>query len=261
MKILPLAVLVAASLPAFACADTGAPVSIRVLTYNIHHGEGLDKKLDLHRIAQTILATRADIVALQEVDRGVGRSDRRDLPAELAALTDLEVHFERNIAHQGGDYGNAVLSRFPIRERRNTHFAMHRPGEQRGALQVTLDVGGRELVFLSTHLDATRDDAERVHSADQLGALVAGAAGRPLILSGDFNDTPGSRTHAKLKTFLTDTWEEIGQGPGATFPARAPAKRIDYVWFAGATLAPVSISVPEAEGSDHLPVLAEFRLQ
>lgn len=261
MKTATLALVVAALLPVFARAEASAPASIRVLTYNIHHGEGQDKKLDLNRIAATILSTRADIVALQEVDRGVERSGRRDLPAELAALTGMEVHFERNIAHQGGDYGNAVLTRFPIRERRNLHFAMNRPGEQRGALQVTLDVGGRELVFLSTHLDARRDDAERIDSVDQLRSALASSHGRPVILCGDFNDTPGSRTHAKLKSFLTDAWEAVGHGPGATFPAHAPANRIDYIWIAGATIAPLSIAVPDAEGSDHLPVLAEFRLQ
>ena len=76
------------------CASTSkqaSPAVFRVMTYNIHHGEGLDGKVDLQRIAELIKREQADIVALQEVDKGVQRTARRDLPAELAALTGLSL--------------------------------------------------------------------------------------------------------------------------------------------------------------------------
>src|SRR5687768_9961267 len=70
--------------------------TFRVMTYNIHHGEGVDGKLDLERIATLIQQERADLVALQEVDRGVTRTAKRDLAKELAELTDMHHVFGKN---------------------------------------------------------------------------------------------------------------------------------------------------------------------
>src|SRR5690606_31253642 len=131
---------------------------------------------------------------------------RRDLPAELAQLTGLQVHFGKNIDYQGGEYGNAVLTRFPITSAQNTHFRMLRAGEQRGVLQLVLDVQGREVLFLNTHLDYARDDAERLSNAEELRRIVADAGARPVILCGDFNATPGSRPIEKIAGFLADAW-------------------------------------------------------
>ena len=170
----------------------------RVMTYNIHHGAGLDRKVDLQRIADLIKQEQADIVALQEVDKGVERTARRDCPAELAALTGMTCVFSNNYHFQGGEYGNAVLTRFPVKRWTNRHYQMLRPGEQRGLLQIVLDVHGRELVFMDTHIDYRGDDTERLQNAAEILEAMKAYSGRPMILCGDFNDTPGSRTHQKL---------------------------------------------------------------
>ncbi len=91
-------------------ATAAEPFRIRVLCYNIHHGEGVDKKLDLDRIAKVILSVSPDVVALQEVDRKTKRTNHVDQSSELARLTKMKVVFEKNIDFQGGHYGNAVLS-------------------------------------------------------------------------------------------------------------------------------------------------------
>src|SRR5512136_2750485 len=93
-------------------ADSG--LTFRVMSYNIHHGEGLDGKVDLQRIAELIKRERADLVGLQEVDKGTARTGRRDFPAELAALTGMTCVFSNNYPYQGGEYGNALLTRFPV---------------------------------------------------------------------------------------------------------------------------------------------------
>src|SRR5438045_8194916 len=87
---------------------------IRVMTYNIHVGVGMDKKLDLARIAGVINQQHPDLVGLQEVDRGVERSQRIDEIAELAKLTKMEYAFAFNLKYQGGQYGVAILSKAPI---------------------------------------------------------------------------------------------------------------------------------------------------
>jgi endonuclease/exonuclease/phosphatase family metal-dependent hydrolase len=237
------------------------PDAFRVMTYNIHHGEGIDKRLDLERIAKLITDAKADVVALQEVDRGVARTAKRDLPAELAKLTGMTAYFENNFHYQGGEYGNAVLTRFPIKRAKNTHYKMLRTGEQRGVLQLVLDVHGHEVLFMNTHIDYRPDDAERLMNVDELKQIVADADAMPVILCGDFNATPESRTIAKVKAFLADTWELIGKGDGFSIPTEKPRKRIDYIWISKATIEPLQIEVLKSDASDHLPVMAQLRLK
>ncbi|MEO5804265.1 MAG: endonuclease/exonuclease/phosphatase family protein [Verrucomicrobiota bacterium] len=243
-----------------ATTETNQP-TFRVLSYNIHHGEGIDGKIDLKRIAALIKATKADIVGLQEVDKGVERTARRDFPKELARLTGMKIYFDRNIIYQGGDYGNAVLTKFPIKKKKNTHYKMLREGEQRGVMQLVLDVHGKDLLFMNTHIDYRPEDEERVINANELKQIVAEAGKIPIVLCGDFNDTPGSRTHRKIKSFLSDTWEMLGQGIGLTCPTEKPEVRIDYIWISKETVEPLKIEVLRSDASDHLPVLGEFRLR
>lgn len=234
----------------------------RVMTYNIHHGEGLDGQVDLARIARLIRQEGADLVALQEVDQGVARTARRDFPAELARLTGFTCVFSNNYHFQGGQYGNAVLSRFPVKRWTNRHYQMLRPNEQRGLLQLELDVHGREVVFLNTHIDYRADDAERWSNVAEIETVVREYAGRPVILCGDFNDTPGSRVYQRINQTLADTWALIGQGDGFTIPADAPRKRIDYLWISkDDSLRPLRVWVAPSEASDHRPVVAEFQLR
>lgn len=238
------------------------PATLRVMTYNIHHGEGLDGKVDLLRIAQLIQREGADIVALQEVDKGVARTARRDFPAELAELTGMACVFSNNFPYQGGEYGNAVLTRFPVLRVTNTPYQMLREGEQRGLLQLVLDVRGRELVFMNTHIDYRPDDAERMLNVAQILGAAKGRAGRPIILCGDFNATPESRVCRRLSEDFEDTWARVGLGDGFTSPAQQPKKRIDYIWIAkDKSLEPLKVWVPQSDASDHLPVVAEFRFR
>jgi len=238
------------------------PSSFRVMTYNIHHGRGLDERVDLERIAQVIKHQGADLVALQEVDQGVARTERRDLTAELAALTGMTGVFSNNFHFQGGKYGNAILTRFPVLAATNLHYQMLRSGEQRGLLQVTVGLHGRPLVFMNTHIDYRGDDAERLLNVGQIADVATGQSGRAIILCGDFNDTPGSRTHTRLKQLFSDSWELVGDGDGFSFSSDNPRKRIDYIWVSpDAPFAPVKAWVPQTDASDHLPVVVEFTIK
>ena len=233
--------------------------TFRAMTYNIHHGEGVDGRLDLVRIAAVIRDQAADLVALQEVDKGVERTGRRDLPAELAALTGMTCLFQNNYAFQGGEYGNAILTRFPVKRWANTHLRMLRTGEQRGVLQAVVDVSGRDLLFLATHIDFRPDDSERLENVGQFREILSEYAGLPAVFGGDFNDTPSSRTYLGMSEVFDDTWVKAGEGDGFTIPSRAPNKRIDYLWIRqGSPLRPVRAWVPRTEASDHLPLAAEL---
>lgn len=240
-------------------SKSDGPVTLRVMTYNIHHGEGLDGRVDTARIAELIKQERADIVALQEVDKGVRRTALRDLTAELAAATGMTGIFSNNFHYQGGEYGNAVLTRFPVKQWTNHHYQMLRPNEQRGILQLVLDVRGREVVFMNTHVDSRPDDAERWLNLGEIEALTNEHGDTPTILCGDFNNQPKGRVYERLTQTFQDTWAKVGDGNGFSFPANAPNRRIDYIWFTQPeALKPLKAWLPQSGASDHLPLVAEF---
>lgn len=240
---------------------TSPPATFRVMTYNIHHGEGTDGRIDLLRIAELIKQEQADIAALQEVDRSVQRTARRDLPAELAALTGMSCLFSNNFHYQGGEYGNAMLTRFPVLRWDNTHYRMIRPGEQRGLLQLVIEIHGRRLLILDTHMDYRSDDSERLMNVEEI-KQIAKKYGLPVVVAGDFNDTPGSRTHLNMREEFLDCWEQIGAGNGFSYSSDKPRKRIDYVFTSkDPALVPLKTWVPQSDASDHLPVVVEFRVQ
>jgi endonuclease/exonuclease/phosphatase family metal-dependent hydrolase len=242
-----------------AASEVAEPKVFRVMSYNIHHAEGRGGKIDVERIAELIKAQNADIVALQEVDRGVARTGRRDLIAELARLTEMNFCFGKNIDYQGGDYGNAILTRFPILESTNTHYRMLSKREQRGLLAAVLEVDGQRVLFLNTHLDYLKGDAQRLANVTQVKELLKAYPGLPVILCGDFNDTPGDRTYNRLSEFLQDAWKEAGERSGFTFPSADPAKRIDYIWISK-QVQPIRTWLPDSKASDHLPIVAEFSM-
>jgi endonuclease/exonuclease/phosphatase family metal-dependent hydrolase len=241
---------------------SAAPITLRVMTYNIHHGEGLDGRVDTARIAALIKQARADIVALQEVDKGVRRTALRDLTTELATLTGMTGIFSNNFHYQGGEYGNAVLTRFPVKRWTNHHYQMLRPNEQRGVLRLLLDVRGREVVFLNTHIDSRPDDAERWLNVGEIEALTKNSGDRPVILCGDFNNQPKGRVYERLSQTFQDAWASAGVGEGFSFPANGANRRIDYIWLTRPeALIPRKIWLEQSEASDHLPVVAEFELR
>ena len=263
MKLQIVALLAAITLLIVGCASSvdgeTTPQRIRVMTYNIHHGEGADGKIDTTRIAELIRKENVDIVGLQEIDRGVARSARRDLIAELASETGMHFCFGKNIVYQGGDYGNAVLSRFPIVSQSNTHFRMLHPHEQRGIQELMLDVHGTKLLLMNTHIDYRPEDQERRINVKEMRRLIARQDKLPIILTGDFNSTPESEVCAEIREFMNDTWAAVGQGNGFSLSSTQPEKRIDYIWFSkNDRVVPQKVWVPQTRASDHLPVVAEF---
>ena len=240
------------------------------MTWNIHHAEGVDKKIDVDRIAQLIKEEKADIVAIQEVDRGVERSKKIDIITKLADLTGMTYAFGKTIDYQGGEYGNALLTRFPIFEERNVLFKKISEAEQRGVLLLVLGIAGEEIIVANTHFDSQGNDSLRVASVSELKNILKAYSSRPTILCGDFNDIPSSRVVTQLKEEYLDAWELAGTWEGFTFPADIPKKRINYVFTNNSRkpdststavhLRALSAHVVRSLASDHVPLLVEFEL-
>ena len=201
------------------------PQQLRVLSYNIHHGEGVDGKLDLPRIAEVIRAADPEVVALQEVDRNTTRTGRVDQPAELARLTGMHAVFEKNIDYAGGQYGNAVLTKLPVLRHQNIPLPSFYDGQQRGALCVELNWQGRPLVFVATHFDYHPLERERMASAKTVNELIARYGETPMILAGDLNATLGSAPLLLLQRM----WNIVGEREQPTFPASQPQRQIDFI--------------------------------
>lgn len=260
-----LAAAIGINLPVNARGDDSGQESqrLRVLTYNIHHGEGTDGRLDLKRIANTILSVDPDVVALQEVDQNVARSMNVDQPGELARLTGMHAVFGDNIALACGRYGNAVLSRFPIVRYQNNALPNVDQGEQRGCLSVEIRLPHSDgtLMFLATHLDHRRPDRERVASARAINTLGSGLGDEKqlAVLAGDLNDVPESST----LTEFSRRWTRANKDPLLTIPVVDPKRQIDYVMFHPAARFRVLETrvLEESVASDHrgLLVILEIR--
>jgi endonuclease/exonuclease/phosphatase family metal-dependent hydrolase len=239
--------------------------SVRVMSFNLHHGVGPDGRLDLERCAAIVEACAPDLVALQEVDRHLGaRSGFVDQPAWLAERLGMAVAFGANIDLGPGDgdtphrqYGTALLSRHPIRWWRNTPLPAPLGGERRGLLEALVVVDGRPLRALATHLqhDSAAGRAAQVMAVE---AVVAASA-EPVVLLGDLNAAPHAPELASLDATLVDAWESAGDGPGRTFPSTRPRTRIDYV-MSSPDLPALAAAVVPGDASDHLPVVADLAL-
>jgi endonuclease/exonuclease/phosphatase family metal-dependent hydrolase len=234
--------------------DSRSPVVLRVLTYNIHHGEGLDGRFDLQRLADIMNSAAPDLIALQEVDRGTTRAGRVDQMAELGRLTGMHPVFGKAMDYQGGAYGVGVLSRQPIRRVRNRRLPGSPDREPRTALTVDVDMGERgPLVQLTTtHLDQGRNSMDQVAQASYLAAAAAPGTNDAAILAGDMNSRPGT----PAMQIIARRWMDVFIDPPPN-PAGRPRRRIDYVMVrpAASWLTIESRYVDAPLASDHQPVL------
>lgn len=245
-------------------ADETTVLDLRAMSFNIHHGVGTDGVLDLERTAQVIEASGAHVVALQEVDRNYGsRSNWVDQPTWLAERLGMYVVYGANIdlAPLRADqprrqYGNAVLSTFPIVSAVNHPLPNHGT-EQRGALDVTLEVNGAAVRVIGTHL-TNLGGYELLDQTTAIADLVAG--GSDTVVLGDFNATPGSMQLEPMAA-LQDAWAvtQSRRAPGYTFPASAPSARIDY-GFATADVTVDASAVVATLASDHLPLVIDVTI-
>lgn len=232
---------------------------VRVLSYNIHHGEGGDGRLDLERIAALIVEAQVDVVALQEVDQATTRTGGVDQASELGRLTGMRVFYGKAMDYQGGAYGQALLSRWPLEETQVHRLSNPSAREPRIAVSALVrPPQGRAFRFVGTHLDAGREDRDRWEQAGDLHQRFVDDP-HPVILVGDFNARPDSRVMERLLAFWNDA---SAARPDLTVPAKNPTARIDYILLSPAPAWRVLSTqvLPEPVASDHRPVRADLEL-
>jgi endonuclease/exonuclease/phosphatase family metal-dependent hydrolase len=243
--------------------------TLRVMTYNVHSCLGMDGKLNAERIARVIARARPDVVALQELDVGRARSHGMHQAQRIAQCLGMEFQFHPALHLEGERYGEAILTHLPHRLVK----AGPLPGltdkphlEPRGALWVAVDLYGKEVQIINTHLGLNRHERRA-----QVEALLSGdwlaneQCHEPVILCGDFNALPLSSTCRRLCSRFRDVQVEAQHHrPQRTYSGRFPTLRIDHILISPG-LEVTGIKVPRSElarlASDHLPLVAEVHIQ
>jgi endonuclease/exonuclease/phosphatase family metal-dependent hydrolase len=241
----------------------------RILTYNVHRCVGTDRRLDVGRVAEVIAALAPDIVALQELDVGRARTGGVDQAHEIARRLDMSFHFHAALKVEEERYGDAILTRLPERKIRTGPLPGYRPAprlEPRGALWVEVEIEGRPLQILNTHLGLVPREqqlqAEALAGPDWLDHPDCTG---PVILLGDFNATAASVVHRTLTRRLKPARAlSPERSPTATFPSRLPVLRIDHL-FVSDEIEVTEVFAPylplTRAASDHLPLVMDFRLR
>jgi len=237
----------------------GAPVDVRVATYNVHRCRGLDRRTLPERTAEVLAAVGADVIALQEVI-GPGRATPGHAQALGAALGMGWVMAPARIL-RGRLFGNVILSRFPIRHHAQVDLSW-KTCEPRNAHRAELVVGSAALNVYNVHLGTALN--ERRYQAERLVTFVHDrrAAG-PKILLGDFNEWTRGRTTTLLSERLgsVDLYPFIGRG--RTYPGFFPILHLDHIYYEG-HVEVMNVELPRTRralvASDHLPLVADLRV-
>ncbi|MCM4157028.1 hypothetical protein DHD80_13560 [Gramella sp. AN32] len=203
--------------------------TLRVLTFNILHGANTNGSFDLDAIAKVINDANPDLVALQEVDFKTSRAHKMDLTTELALRTKMTSIFAKAMGYDGGEYGEAILSKQSFVKTQNIPLPYSQGNEPKAAATASLVLeSGDTIQFIGTHLDHLNDGIDRYEQAKSLNALFP-TDNYPTILAGDLNDVPTSKTIQLLKEKWGSSYDE--NSPRPTFPSNKPEVKIDYILF------------------------------
>ncbi len=238
---------------------------MRVMTYNVHGAVGTDGRRSYDRVASVVSEAAPDVVALQELDVGRARSGKDHQARIIADLLEMQYHFHPAIRVREEEYGDAVLSRFPLEVIKSGALPAGPPllrPEPRGALWVRAATPNGPWHVLNTHLGLGR--VERWRQAVALcGSEWIGKIDRRerLIFCGDLNSRPGSRVHTLFRGLLRDCHVSVGKRNENTFSTMLPFICLDYIMTSplvtvrSAGVVRTSVS---RVASDHFPVLAEM---
>jgi len=231
---------------------------IKVMSFNIHHGANTENLATLDKMAELIRSSGADIVGLQEVDSICKRSGNVDQAKYLGEKSGLYYTFVKHFSYDGGSYGQALLSRFPIKSTHNERLPVYSSTSNSEVALLVSSIslpGNVNLNVAVAHLDY-RSEASRVKQVDTLHQILKAYRGK-LILMGDMNATPESETMLQL----TKEFELTQQPHQFTFPAKAPIKKIDYILVQKETgIKSKEAIVLEDQSSDHRAIMSVLTL-
>ncbi|HVE48387.1 MAG TPA: endonuclease/exonuclease/phosphatase family protein [Casimicrobiaceae bacterium] len=231
-------------------AEASASRPIVIATWNVHGGVGRDRRYHPARIAQVVVEMRADVIALQEVG---SRASAENLLAVLVRETGYHVADGFTLKRDGCDFGNAVLSRFPIAESSRLDLT-HKGYEPRGAVDVVIGAPQGPLRVIATHLGLR--PSERRDQVKRLLAALERDQPFPTVLTGDVNEW---YLWGRPLRWLHRHFQQTPAPP--TFPAWRPVFALDRLWTEPARLLSelkVHATPLARAASDHLPLVAKL---
>jgi len=219
----------------------------------------MDGAVSPHRVARVLGQLNPDVVALQEVENTT-RSGKPAFQAdEIARCLNMHSHFFPLIKNNAGTYGIALLSRYPVGTVQTRLLPKNPTTEPRGALVVSTDFYGKKLTIINTHLSFF--PRERHRQCRFIVDAITNRIDSPLILCGDFNMTPRSRSYTLLTRRLADGWQS--RHPEESNRTWMGLSCLDYIFVSG-VLAVRTIQVPKDTFtrmvSDHRPVIADIAI-
>ena len=227
---------------------------LRVMTYNIHHGLDADYGMDLEQIIDVIAMEDPDVVVLNEVNRARLTNGFVDTLLLISRRLDMPYVFGPN--YQDGQYGNAILSRYPVLTWDNTPFAS-KTTEVRSMLRAVVQHDGEPITFFATHLDHL-EGPDNVRSQQVVEALDVWDGSSRAVLLGDLNAEPDApELQAIYEAGFVDALAANGQGDAFTFWDTAANRRLDFIFVTPDLLLGQTWVIP-TRASDHLPVIAEI---
>jgi endonuclease/exonuclease/phosphatase family metal-dependent hydrolase len=237
---------------------------IRIATYNIHKGRGLDGRVRIERIARVLGAVHADIVALQEVVSCEGRAPEDHQARYLAEQFGYHYAIGETRKYRGGAYGNVTLSRWKFERTRHADLSVF-GREERGVLRTDFRLGNTLVHIFNVHLGTghleRRKQARRLMDADLLKAIdISGAR----IVLGDFNEwTWGLATRTLTGGLhLTDLRGHLRRT--RSYPSGLPLLHLDHIYYDDhfrVEAARFHRSRMSLVASDHLPLLADVVIE
>ena len=241
---------------------------LRIVTYNVHRCVGTDRRLDVARVAAVLAALKPDIVALQELDVGRRRTGGADQAHEIAQRLAMTHHFHAALQVEEERYGDAILTGLPERLVKAGPLPGYDPIralEPRGALWVEVQVAGRPLQVINTHLGLVPRE-QQIQASHLAGEAWLGHRDftGPAILLGDFNATASSVVYRTLTRRLQPARRLARRTqPSSTFPSALPVLRIDHL-FVSPGIVVEEVFAPfdplTRSASDHLPLVMDFAL-
>jgi endonuclease/exonuclease/phosphatase family metal-dependent hydrolase len=237
---------------------------LRLVTYNIHKGRGLDRRVRIERIARILREINADIIALQEVLSLGDRKCEDDQARFLAEELGFQYQIGENRKLGGGAYGNVTLSRFPILFSHNYDITQH-GREERGCLRTDIKTAsGRILQIYNLHLGTAY--TERRYQAHRLvdHEILRGADKKEeRIILGDFNEWIAGLATRLFHSHFQCVHVLPVFGRSRSYPGILPFMHLDHIYYDG-RLELEKVTMPRSLrtliASDHLPVIADFQL-
>ena len=244
---------------------------IKIMTYNVHYGIGRDRRYLLERIIDVIGGENPDVVALQEIDRNLPRTNFDDQAEIIADALGMNCHYCINCRIRNGELGMATLSRFPVEENRRHDISYCtslkvRTVRPRCVFHTDIVAGSARIHVFNAHLGL--GVRERVHQRGKLlskAILLDEKLKDPIVVAGDFNDKPISVVHSRFQDHFRDAFKLTGgltngrKRNAATFRWGPLRLKLDHIYVSD-KLKPVEsyvVNTPLSRiASDHMPLVA-----